>query len=70
MNKKNIKKIVIQPGCVSCGTCQAICPQVFEIDGICKIKETADFNQHREKIKEAADICPVGVIAIIGINKD
>ena len=70
MDKKDIKKIIIQPGCVSCGTCQVVCPQVFEVDGICKIKEDTDFNIYNEKIHEAASICPVEVIEIVNKVKD
>lgn len=59
-----IKKVTIKPGCVSCGTCSVICPNVFEVSDIGKIKENVDFQTNEEEIKEAAQACPVGVIEI------
>ena len=50
--------------CIGCGTCAALCPDVFEIAGDfkAKIKEGADSN--KPCVKEAADSCPVEVIKI------
>ena len=61
-----MKKVVIAPGCVSCGACQAICPEVFEVTDVCHVKDDADFIKYEKKIKEAAQTCPVGVIEIEG----
>ncbi len=57
-----MKKVKILPGCISCGTCQVICPEVFEVTDISHIKPDADLNKNEEKIKEAAEMCPVSVI--------
>ena len=57
-----IKKVYIVPGCISCGTCEAVCPQVFEVKAVAEVKEDADFAAHEEEIKEATEICPVSVI--------
>ena len=61
MNKK-IKNVKIIPGCISCGTCEAICPQVFEVKDISYVKQDACFDQHAEEIEEACEMCPVSVI--------
>ncbi len=57
-----MKKITIIPGCVSCGTCQAICPEVFIVKDVAKIKQDADLELYEKKIKEAVEMCPVNAI--------
>jgi len=57
-----VKKVYIVPGCISCGTCEAVCPQVFKVKSIAEVNEDADFEAHKEEIEEAAEICPVSVI--------
>ena len=58
----SIKKLWIIPGCIACGECQDICPEVFYVSDECHIIQDTDLNKNAEKIKEAADICPVEVI--------
>lgn len=53
-------------GCISCGLCAEICPEVFRIadDGIAEVIEEdvpADFES---KAVEAQDSCPVSVIEV------
>lgn len=57
-----MKKLSIEPGCVSCGSCQAICPQVFKLDRTAKVLPDADLEKNEQLITEAADLCPVQVI--------
>ena len=59
-----MKKVVVTPGCISCGTCQVICPKVFQVTDVSHVKADADFNENEECIREAAEMCPVGVIQI------
>ena len=49
--------------CMDCGLCQTICPDVFEVEGKMKVKKSADLSK-QEAIEEAAENCPVQVIAI------
>ena len=49
--------------CIGCGACQAICPDVFEIedDGLANVKN--DINDTtKEDAMDAKDGCPVGAI--------
>ncbi|RTL06084.1 ferredoxin [Candidatus Dependentiae bacterium] len=57
-----MKKVSIQPGCISCGSCQFICPLVFEVTDHSRVLSGADLSMNAEKIKEAALKCPVKVI--------
>lgn len=57
-----IKKVWIEPGCISCGNCEAVCPEVFYLDIEAHVKENVDFNQYEEGIKIAEEECPVQVI--------
>ncbi|KKP26529.1 MAG: hypothetical protein UR14_C0001G0033 [candidate division TM6 bacterium GW2011_GWE2_31_21] len=57
-----MKKVYIESGCIGCGSCEAICPEVFEVDGISTIKKDCDIEKNASCIKEAAKICPVEVI--------
>lgn len=46
-----------------CGLCKMTCPEVFEVPEKMQVKNDADLTKELE-IKEAADSCPVNVIAI------
>lgn len=59
-----ISKVEIIDGCISCGVCESTCPEVFEMPDIAHVKAGVDFNQHEEKVKEAAAACPVSVIIV------
>jgi len=50
--------------CIGCGTCPALCPEVFELgeDYKARIKDGADLNS--PNIKMAAESCPVEAIEI------
>ncbi len=50
--------------CIGCGTCESICPEVFKIgdDGKAEVLP-ADYTALKDKIKEAADSCPVDAIS-------
>ena len=61
----SITKVWIEDGCICCKSSSSICPEVFEIPDdhdINVVKENVVFSQYEEKIKEAADGCPVDVI--------
>ena len=64
MCDKKIKKVSITPGCISCGSCEAICPKVFEVKGVAEVRQNADPNQDPDLVREAADMCPVNVIQV------
>jgi ferredoxin len=58
-----IKKVWIEQDCTACGLCVDISPDVFELPGeIAVVKEGANFGEHEDEIKEAAESCPVEVI--------
>lgn len=59
-----ISKVTIEDGCTSCGLCEQICPDVFEVKDVATVKKGADLNANESPIKEAADSCPVTVIKI------
>lgn len=52
----------IEPGCISCGTCEAVCPAVFKVTDVSHVQEGANIKEHASLIEEAAEICPVSVI--------
>lgn len=57
-----MKKVYIEPGCISCGTCESICPKVFKVTSVANVIEEADLDKNEDLIKEAAEVCPVNVI--------
>jgi ferredoxin len=57
-----IKTVIIEEGCTSCGMCEEICPEVFEMPDEAQVKEGVEFNNYEEGIIEAADSCPVEII--------
>ncbi len=57
-----INKVWIIDGCISCGLCSDLSPEVFRLEDIAVVKEDADFNANESQIKEAAESCPTEVI--------
>lgn len=60
-----MKAIVDENLCIGCGICEAICPDVFELeDGIAKVKVTPVSEANAGDCREAAESCPVEAISI------
>ena len=57
-----IIKVWIEEGCISCGSCEQICPEVFRLEDVSTVIEGVNYADYEEGIKEAADNCPVEVI--------
>ncbi|GAB1415535.1 ferredoxin [Paludibacter sp.] len=57
-----IVKVWVEEDCTSCGVCESICPEVFEIVDICIAKEGVNYADYESEIRESADNCPVEVI--------
>lgn len=55
---------VKQDECIGCGSCVAVCPEVFEIgdNGKSQVKDPEGAGV--DKIKEAEQICPVDAIIV------
>lgn len=62
MAKTCIKKVWIDPGCITCGACEFIAPEIFEVQHISTIKPNAPLQDHVHDICIAAQTCPVNVI--------
>ncbi len=62
--KKRIMKVKInREGCISCGLCTEICPEVFRIaeDGLSEVY-CQPLPEFEDLAKEAEESCPVSVI--------
>ncbi len=57
-----IKKVWIENGCISCGLCEDICPEVFKMNSQAWIVEGVNFADYEQAIIEAVENCPVEVI--------
>lgn len=57
-----MKKVWITPGCITCGACEDIAPEVFEVTDVSRVKKDADLMTNCARIKAAAEACPVDVI--------
>lgn len=57
-----MKNVWIKPGCITCGTCEFIAPDVFEVTDICRVKNNAPLQACTQDIKKAIAQCPVQVI--------
>ena len=59
-----ITRVWIEEGCISCGLPESNCPEVFKVETgePSKVIEGVDYSGLEEKIKDAANACPVQVI--------
>lgn len=65
-----MKVSIDQTKCVACGSCVAICPEIFEMkeDGVVDVK--SEFkgkdipSEFEEKVKEAQEMCPSMAILV------
>ena len=58
-----ITRVWIEEGCISCSSSEENCPEVFKVkDEGATVIEGVDYSGLEEKIKIAAESCPVGVI--------
>jgi len=57
-----------QEDCIGCGSCSAVCPDVFDLNednkAIIKSTNIDQGEVDQECVKEAVEICPVQVIKI------
>ncbi|MBP6892307.1 ferredoxin [Candidatus Babeliales bacterium] len=61
---KNIKKVWIAPGCITCGRCEFIAPEIFEVTDVARVKNDANLSKHLLAVDQAAKTCPVQVIKL------
>lgn len=59
-----MKAKVIRENCIGCGACQAIAPNIFEIDdeGLSKVLTEEVSANDEEDFNDAKDSCPTGAI--------
>ena len=62
-----ITKVWIEKGCITCGLSESKCPEVFKVKHGKWVKgatviEGVDYAGLEEKIKKAAEACPVEII--------
>ena len=57
-----IKKVWIDENCTACCFCEVICPEVFKLEDVAIVIEGVNFSDYEDKIKEAAESCPMEVI--------
>jgi ferredoxin len=57
---KNDKKIEIEPGCITCGMCEFIAPETFEVTDVARVKNQTDYDE--KLVAQAIKDCPVSVI--------
>lgn len=57
---------VSKDACIGCGACQALVPDVFDLDddGLAYVLENAKIEENIDNIKEAADNCPTSAISV------
>ena len=54
--------------CASTGSCVQVCPEVFEVrsDGYLYVLQEEPGEDLREKVEQAADLCPTAAITVEG----
>ena len=61
-----MKASIDREGCISCGLCPSICPEVFRMadDGFAEVYVDKVPENAEEAAKEAEESCPVSVISV------
>ena len=59
----SIKSVEVIPGCISCHTCESVCPGIFKVDPTSKVINH-DYLKHAKEIFKAEKLCPVQVIKV------
>lgn len=56
-------KVKIEEGCIGCGACESVCSEVFSVEDVAVVNESA-VDANADCVKEAAESCPVSVIVV------
>lgn len=61
-----MKASLDRSGCISCGLCPEVCPEVFRMgdDGVAEVYQETVPEGAEEKAIEAQEGCPVSVITV------
>lgn len=56
----------VTPDCIGCGSCEAVCPEVFRMNdqGLAEAYKNPVPADAEESAKEAAQMCPAEAIAL------
>jgi ferredoxin len=57
-----MKKVWIEPGCITCGLCEFLAPKIFEVTDISHVRTQAPIEKEEAAIESAVSQCPVSVI--------
>lgn len=57
-----MKKVFIEPGCITCGLCEFLAPKVFEVTDVSRVRSDAQIQGSESEIEQAVQQCPVQVI--------
>lgn len=61
-----MKAFIDRDGCIGCGLCPTLCPDVFEMgeDGLAQVRVPEVPGEAESAAMEAQHNCPVGVITV------
>lgn len=62
MDDNTAKKVIIQSGCITCGVCEFVAPDVFEVTDVSHVKKNISYKKYKDQIDQAVAQCPVNVI--------
>jgi len=58
-----IQKVEVIPGCISCRTCETVCPSIFHVSPTSKVI-SHEYDGKESEILQAEAMCPVNVIKV------
>ena len=60
-----MKVVVNKDNCIGCGACEAICPEVFQLndDGLSTVINDEITSELEDNVKEAIEGCPTSAIS-------
>lgn len=60
-----MKPVIDEELCISCGSCEELCPEVFKLEDIAQVINDDPGEELYGCVRDAIDACPTEAIAIL-----
>lgn len=64
MSRRGLRVLVDERVCIGSGQCEVVCPEVFEVDEVSRVKVAIVDPANEDAVRVAARACPSGAITV------